>query len=510
MVKVKQHDIKKSLNGFITCILSCVLYCLALYHCYYYLGVKQIRQWDEELQGLSPKELLDKATQFEKSQDIRTLIIDLSGDGIDLLDQAIYWNIKSNDFSNAVKWVGQGNALLVIDKNGNGTIDDHSEVLGGPNKSGFDELATFDDNGDKKIDEEDPAYKDIKLWNRKLQLTHQSYVTSKMISLKDASIKTLHLKPQQIHYDWERENKGLSFLEMSHKRTRMKKSSIAREGTAERDDGSKVILADVKLHFDTVNTVYSSEYTKDTRVKYLPNIRGYGQLPDLHIAMSLDNNDDDPNSLLSLVKTTQNMSLENMFVGENNGFAIVEKLLYRWAKADNIPINSRGWNANARRVAFLEAYVGRPFRQLGMLPNPRPNGGHNSNQTYLQSLYNIGGRLLVLGQGKDLFNEHPYYHPRRDSLTKLKTLNVKALERLTEVAKDKTRVADPFKFWVNVTHFIDGAVKLEKLHPQELLKLDRAIRNTLPEDNLETVFAYIEWKLEAERLEPFERKGATP
>jgi len=69
-------------------------------------------------------------------------------------------------------WVSPKTPWLVLDKNGNESIDDGRELFGsmtelaagGRAANGFQALAELDTNGDRRIDAADPAYRDLFLW----------------------------------------------------------------------------------------------------------------------------------------------------------------------------------------------------------------------------------------------------------------------------------------------------------------------------------------------------------
>src|SRR5690606_37096959 len=60
-------------------------------------------------------------------------------------------------------------------------------------------------------------------------------------------------------------------------------------------------IIDVWFNYDSTDSVYVEDYTIDEAVYELPIIRGYGTIRALHIAMSLDNDPEDEDSLISLV-----------------------------------------------------------------------------------------------------------------------------------------------------------------------------------------------------------------
>lgn len=112
------------------------------------------------------------------------IIIDVSGNGFDLTDglNGVDFKPGPNDDPIRTGWTSANSddAFLVLDKNGNGLIDDGSELFGfstpqpepppGIIKNGFLALAEYDKpanggNGDGKINRLDSIYRSLRLWH---------------------------------------------------------------------------------------------------------------------------------------------------------------------------------------------------------------------------------------------------------------------------------------------------------------------------------------------------------
>jgi hypothetical protein len=113
------------------------------------------------------------------------LVLDLFGDGIKstTLEEGVRFDIKASGHKGKVAWIagsarpGWDDAFLARDLNGNGKIDDGSELFGqatrlaggGLPANGFVALKDLDSNGDDKFDAKDAAFKEILLWQDKNQ-----------------------------------------------------------------------------------------------------------------------------------------------------------------------------------------------------------------------------------------------------------------------------------------------------------------------------------------------------
>ena len=108
------------------------------------------------------------------------IILDLDGGGISNSGiepgYPILFDHDGDGVRSATGWVGAGEAIVVRDLNGNGTIDSGREIFGdntlltrGPKAgqraaSGFEALADLDSNNDGQFNAADAAFASVKLW----------------------------------------------------------------------------------------------------------------------------------------------------------------------------------------------------------------------------------------------------------------------------------------------------------------------------------------------------------
>ena len=98
-------------------------------------------------------------------QQVDPLVFDLDGNGVNLssVENGVYFDMDADGARDKTAWVSGGAALLALDRNGNGRIDDGSELFGEQNgaRDGFAELARFDQDGSGSIDAKDNIFNSL-------------------------------------------------------------------------------------------------------------------------------------------------------------------------------------------------------------------------------------------------------------------------------------------------------------------------------------------------------------
>jgi hypothetical protein len=205
------------------------------------------------------------------------IILDLDGNGLETVGLAanIHFDHDGDGVLTKTGWAGKDDALLVWDRNTNGSIDTGAELFGdftplqgapegtlAPN--GFAALAALDANGDGILDASDPAFAELKLWKDADQNGQTG--AGELITLADAGIVSLNLANTLKN---QRLGNG---------------NTLSRESSFTRADGSVSGMGEFKLATDTFDTQFAEQIEVPEALKQLPNMQGAGNVRELHQA----------------------------------------------------------------------------------------------------------------------------------------------------------------------------------------------------------------------------------
>lgn len=206
------------------------------------------------------------------------LILDLDGDGLQTVGLAgsrVRFDFDGDGVLTRTDWAGANDALLVWDRNGNGSIDSGAELFGeftplqgAPEgtlaANGFAALAALDSNGDGVLDASDPAFAELRLWRDASQDGQTG--SGEVISLADAGIVSLNLAS------------ALKNQRLANGNT------LAREGSFTRADGSTSAMGEFKLAADTFDAEFAQAIEVPEALKSLPEVGGAGKVRSLQQA----------------------------------------------------------------------------------------------------------------------------------------------------------------------------------------------------------------------------------
>ena len=214
----------------------------------------------------------DRDNDPDPEREASPIVIDLGNDGINshALNYTINFDLDNNGFKEATGWVSGDDALLAIDKNNNGIIDNGSELFGNKSISdsafsytnsslnnGFETLKSYDSNNDGIIDSQDAEFDKLLLWQDK----NGNAITDngELIKLSDK----------------------VSSIDLNYTNTDINNNSntIKQTSTATLNNGTKVKADDIwfKVNYkDTEEIIDENQIPFE--IKSLPQITAFGNL----------------------------------------------------------------------------------------------------------------------------------------------------------------------------------------------------------------------------------------
>jgi hypothetical protein len=209
------------------------------------------------------------------------------------LNAGIQFDINGSGVKQNAGWIGAGSGFLVLDRNGNGVIDNGSELFGngtplydangnitGYAADGQSALAAQDTNHDGVINNLDANFARLQVWQDlnqdgicqpdELQTLTQSGITSINVGMTAAS-QTMQLLPDGNYTDQILSNGN----------------QIAATGTYTLTDGTTHATADLNLALDPTTATFADTIPVTAAAQALPDMQGSGTVRELNQAASM-------------------------------------------------------------------------------------------------------------------------------------------------------------------------------------------------------------------------------
>ena len=297
-----------------------------------YTGGRYDSHWDKlhDDTGNDNSSRYSAATVAQPPRD--PLVIDLGTPGIALttIDDGVYFDLDKNGFAEKTAWIGTEDGFLVLDRNGNGKIDDGGELFSDQvemsdhslSKSGFAALSELDENGDGVIDSKDSQFANLQVW---VDANHDGNSENELHSLEELGITSISLN--HIQTDTVDSDTG----------TIVTASSVVTftNGT----------VREISEHWFQINSADTEEITV-TDVEN--DLTSFGNMHSLSYALEHDESGELQN-LVDSFKSAESFIEKRV---------AARKILYCITGSSDIAIKSRGGAIDARSLHVLETIMG--------------------------------------------------------------------------------------------------------------------------------------------------------
>jgi hypothetical protein len=155
-----------------------------------------------------------ESLEFKEVHFLDPLVIQYDGNAkaFDTLSDkmSFKFDLNNNETLLDLPLLKKGNGFLVLDKNGNGKIDNGSELFGPNTNNGFEELREFDQDSNNWIDDNDEIFKDLLIWSK------NDNGEDRLIALGQIGIGALYLNEIKSNFSYNKSvNESMAYLKSS-------------------------------------------------------------------------------------------------------------------------------------------------------------------------------------------------------------------------------------------------------------------------------------------------------
>lgn len=308
------------------------------------------------------------------------LVIDLDGDGLELVNvansTAFFDVLNTGTVAMRTGWVAADDGMLVMDMDADGLITSAAEMFHDNNGAPLTNLLAYDTNQNGLIDAGDTQFADFRIW----QDLDQDGVsdTGELMTLAQANIQSISLSGTAVG-------------------TEVEGNEVTQSVTVTYGDSSTTTASEVIFANESANSIYIGDYDLKLEAIFLPHLRGGGFMPNLHIAVSLDD------TLLDMVRDLDSFSIDDMATFKSD----IQAMMLRWADVETVATNAHGDYIDGRFVEFLNAYFGIPSQLLAGVKYDSTNAAEIA-EVWSSVFADISTKIAVQGPFSDLFPDAEY------------------------------------------------------------------------------------------------------
>ncbi|MDD5053522.1 MAG: calcium-binding protein [Sulfuricurvum sp.] len=263
------------------------------------------------------------------------LVLDLDGDGIETTGVgagSVLFDHDGDGIKTATGWVKADDGLLVMDRNGNGTIDNGSELFGDQTlvnstkaANGFAALTAEDTNHNGKFDAGDTNFTKVRIWQDKNQDGISQ--STELITMQQAGIASINLTYTVSNIAYEG---NLQLLRSTYIKT----------------DGTSKQVGNYLFTNNAFYSEFTDHLTLTDTAKTLPDMQGSGMVRDMQEASTLSS---------SMTATLQNM--QKNYMTHDAMMSQIDTLLVQWANTSIMLSDRQRAKVMGGDVVFMADYL---------------------------------------------------------------------------------------------------------------------------------------------------------
>lgn len=151
---------------------------------------------------LSRQYSTDTEVHLDNGKAVDPLIVNLDGSPTSFQENGATFDLNSDGTKENIPFVSAGSGFLVVDKNGDGIVNDGSELIGAASGNAYQELASYDSDKNGWIDEADPVFSTMGVWSK------NGDGQDKVQSLCDAGIGAIAVGQVSTPYSFKNDQNG--------------------------------------------------------------------------------------------------------------------------------------------------------------------------------------------------------------------------------------------------------------------------------------------------------------